>query len=77
MAQTVAQARSRKERAHTFDRAVEAISEDSFDPVRRLLLGGRALKRSIGLGKGRCTRLLGIAEMPEHAATDNRWQIST
>ena len=35
------------------------------------MLGGRTLKLAIGLGKGRCTRLLSIAEMPDHAATDD------
>jgi hypothetical protein len=33
------------------------------------------LKLAIGLGKGRGTGLLGVAKMPEHAATDNRGQI--
>ena len=45
MAEAVAQACSRKERAQTLGRAVEAIGEDSFDLVRGLLLGGRTLKR--------------------------------
>ena len=51
MAEAVAQACSRKERAQTLGRAVEAIGEDSFDPVRGLLLGGRTLKRTVGLVK--------------------------
>ena len=75
VAEAVAQARPRKERPHTLGGAVKAIGEDPFDPIRRLLLGGRALKLAIGLGKGRRTGLLGVAQMPEHAATDNRGQI--
>ena len=71
MAQAGAQARSREERPHTLDSAVETIGEDPFDPVRWLLLERRALKLAIGLGKGRCTRLLSVAEMPDHAATDD------
>jgi len=71
MAEAVAQARSRKERPQTLGGAVKAIDKDPFDPVRGLLLGGRALKRAIGLGKGRGTRLLSVAEMPDHAATDD------
>jgi hypothetical protein len=42
--QAGAQARSRKERPQTLGRAVEAIGEDPFEPVRGLLLGCRALK---------------------------------
>ena len=72
MAQTVAQARSREERAHTFDRAVEAIGQDASDPIGRLLVERRALEHTIGLGKGRGTCLLSVAEMPDHTATDNR-----
>ena len=47
MAEAVAQARSRKERPQTLGGAVKAIDKDPFDPVRRLLLGGRALKRAV------------------------------
>jgi len=75
MAQAVTQARSREERAHTFDRAVEAIGEDTPDPIRRLLLGRRALERLIRLGQGCRTGLLRLAQMPEHAAADDRGHI--
>jgi hypothetical protein len=64
-----------KERPHTLGGAVEAIGEHPFNPVRRLLVGRRTLKHPIGLGKGRRTGLLRVAEMPDHAATDNRGQI--
>ena len=77
MAQAGAQARSREERAHTFDRAVEAIGEDTPDPIRRLLLGGGALERLIGLVKGGRTGRLRIAQMPEHATADDRGQVDT
>jgi hypothetical protein len=51
MAQAGAEAHSRKQRPQTFVGAVEAIGEDPFDPVRRLLLERRALKLAIGLGQ--------------------------
>src|SRR5215471_14175658 len=75
VAQTGAEARSRKQRPQTPGGAVEAIGEDPFDPVRRLLLRCGALKLTIGLCKGNHACLCGIAEMPEHPAMDNRWQI--
>ncbi len=75
MAQAVAQARSRKERPHTLRGAVEAIDEDPFDPVRRLLLGRHALKLNIGLRKGGGTGVLGISQVPNRPATDNRRQV--
>src|SRR6266446_4842678 len=75
MAQAVAQARSREERAPTFDRAVEAIGQDTSDPIRRLLVERRLLKLLIRLGKRYCTGLLNVAQMPEHAATDNGGEI--
>ena len=75
MAEAVAQAHSRKERPQTLGRAVEAIGEHPFHAVRRLLLGCRALKLAIGLGKGHGTGLRSIAQMPDHPATDNRGQI--
>src|SRR5687767_13468546 len=71
MAETVAQARSRKERPQTLGSTVEAIDEDPLDLVRRLLLGGHALKLAIRLGEGCGTGLCRIAEMPEHPATDS------
>ena len=51
VAQAGAQTRPRKQCAQTLGRAVEAIGEGPFDPVRGLLLGGRVLKCAIGLGK--------------------------
>src|SRR5262249_13538371 len=66
---------SRKQGAHTHRGAVKAIGEHPADAIRRLLLGGRALKLAIERGQGRCTRLLSVAEMPDHAVTDNRGQI--
>src|SRR5438874_3094128 len=75
VAQAGAQARPREQRPQTPGGAVEAIGEDPFDPIRRLLLRRGALKLAIGLGKGRRACLLSVPEMPEHAATDNRGQI--
>jgi hypothetical protein len=75
VAQAVAQARSGEERAHMLGGAVEAIGEDPFDPVRRLPLDRRALERAVGWGQGRRTRLLGVAQRPEHTAADNRGQV--
>jgi len=66
---------SREQRPQTLGRAVEAIGEGPFDPVRRLLLRCRTVKFSIRLGESCCTGLRGIAEMSEHAATDNRREI--
>ena len=59
----------------TLGGAVEAIGEDPSDPIRRLLLGRRALKLAIGLRKGHRTGLRGVAQMPEHAPTDNGRQV--
>jgi len=75
VAQAMAKARPREQRPHTFDRAVEAIREDAPDPIRRLLLQGRALKLLIGLGTGRCAGVFGLPQMPEHTAADNRGEI--
>jgi hypothetical protein len=75
VAQAGTQARPWKQRAQPLGRAVKAIGEDPFDAVRRLLLGGRALKRPIGLGQSGRTGVLRVPEMPEHATTDNRRQI--
>jgi hypothetical protein len=75
MAQAVAQARPRKQCPHTFIGAVEAISQDAPDAVGRLLLECRALKHAIGLGQGRRTGVLGVAQMPDDAATDDRGEV--
>ena len=75
MAQAVAQARPRKQRAQALAGAVEAIRQDAPDARGRLVLERRTLKHAIGLGQGRGTGLLGLAEMPEHAVTDNHGQI--
>ena len=75
MAETVAEARPWKQRPHTLGGAVKAIRQDASDPIGRVLLGCGALEHAIGLGKGCGTGLRGIAEMPEHAATDNRGPI--
>src|SRR5262245_11066030 len=75
MAPAGAQACPRKQRPQTAVGAVEAISQDAPDAVGRLLLECRALKHVIGPGQGRCTSLLSVSSMPEHAATDNRREI--
>ena len=66
---------SRKQGSHTLRGAVKAISEGPFDPIRRLLLRCNALKLAIGLRKGHGTGLRGVAQVPEHAATDDGRQI--
>ena len=75
MAQAVAEADARNQRPQTLAGVVEAIDQDPPDPIRGLLLQGRALECLIGPGKGCCTGLRRIAQMPEHPATDNRGQI--
>src|SRR5712691_6837168 len=75
MAQAVAQARPRKQGPHTLGRAVKAIGEGTPHAVRRLNLKGRSLKVTIGRGKSGGTFGRAVAQMPEHAATDNRGQI--
>src|SRR5262252_8756086 len=75
MAEAVAQTHPWKERPHALGRAVKAIGEDPFDPVRRLLLGGRTLKGPIGLGESCRAGLFRVAQMPEHTAADNRREI--
>src|SRR5262245_48923395 len=63
VAQAVPEACPRKQRAQTLGRAVEAIGEGPFDPIRWLLLRCRTLKFSIRLGESCCTGLRGIAKM--------------
>src|SRR5499426_205664 len=75
MAQAVPQARPRKERPQTARRAVKAIGQDAPDPIRRLLLERRLLKRAVRLGKRRRTGGFGVAQVPEDTTTDNRGQI--
>jgi hypothetical protein len=74
LAEAVAQARAREPRPQTLGGAIEAIGEDPFDPVRRLLLGCGALKLSIGLGEGGGTSVLGVAQVPDDTTMDNRGQ---
>jgi hypothetical protein len=75
VAQAVTKACSREEGAHALGGAVEAIDEDTSDPIRRLLLRCYTLKLAIGLGKSRRTGLGGVPQMPDNAATDNRRQV--
>jgi hypothetical protein len=75
VAQAVTQTRFGEECAHTLGSTIEAVGEDPFDPVRRLLLDRRALERAVGLGQGRRTGLLGVAQVPDDTATDDRGQI--
>ena len=75
MAETVAEARPRKQRPHALEGTVEAIGQNPPDPVRGFLLGCGALKRAVRLGQGRRTGLRGVAQMPEHAAPDDRREI--
>jgi hypothetical protein len=75
MAEAVAQAHPRKQGPQTPGGAVEAIGQDASDPVRRLLVECRASKLAIGLSQSGGTGVLGISQMPDHPATDNRRQI--
>jgi hypothetical protein len=75
VAQAEAETCPRKQGPYTLRGAVKAIDEHPFDPVRRLVLERRTLKRPIRLGQGRGTGNLSVAQMPEHPATDNRGQI--
>src|SRR5215813_813213 len=75
MAETVAEACPREQYPHTASRAVEAISQDASDPIRRLPLGGRTLKLLIRLGKRRRTGVFRVAQVPDDAATNDRGQI--
>jgi hypothetical protein len=75
VAETIAEARLRKQCPHALDGAVEAIGENAPDPIRGLLLGRGALELAIGFSKGCRTGGLGVAQMPEHTAADNCGQI--
>jgi hypothetical protein len=75
VAQTMAEAHSWKQCPQTLGGAVKAIGEEPPDSIPGLLLGRNTLQLSIGLNKGCCAGLRGVAEMPEHAATDNHRQI--
>src|SRR6266567_1734638 len=75
VAEAEAETRLRKQGPQTLRSAVKAIGQDSPDPIRWLLLERRLLERSIRLGKGRRTGLLGVPQMPEHAATDDRGEV--
>src|SRR5438128_5961661 len=75
VAQAGAQARPREQRPQTPGGAVEAIGEDPFDPIRRLLLRRGALKLAIGLGKGNRTGLFRVAQMPNDTATHDRGEV--
>jgi hypothetical protein len=75
MAQAAAETCPRKQGPHTLGGALEAISEDAPDAIGRLLVERRTLERLIRCSKGYRTGLCGVAEMPDHTATDNRGQI--
>src|SRR5215831_10948261 len=75
VAETMAETRTREKGAHALGRAVKPVDQDSSDPIRRLLLGRRALKHLIRLGKGCGTGLRRIAQVPEDTAADNRGEI--
>jgi hypothetical protein len=75
VAETVAETRSRKQRPQALDGTFEAIREDAPDPIGRLLLDRRTLERLVGLGQGCRAGVLGIAQVPDDAATDNGGEI--
>jgi hypothetical protein len=74
-AEAGAPARAWTERPQTLGGAGQARAPAPVAPLRRLVLGGRAWQRALGLGPGRGTRLLRSAERPEHAATDAGRQV--
>jgi hypothetical protein len=74
MTQAKAQAPPRKQRPHTLGRAVKAIAEGALPLVRRLVLQGRPLKRTVGLSQGHRALGLTVAQMPEHPAADDGGQ---
>jgi hypothetical protein len=67
VAHTAAKTCPRQQGAQTLGGTVKAIGEDPADPIRRLLLGCRVLKRPLRLGERCRTGLLRIAEMPGHS----------
>src|SRR5207237_7724231 len=71
VAETGAEAYTREQRPHTTRRTVKAIGQDASDPIRRLLPERRLLKRSVRLGKSRCTGGFGVAQVPDDTTTDN------
>jgi hypothetical protein len=75
VAQAGAKTRPREECAQTLGGAVEAISQNAADAIGRLLGDCRALEYLIRLGKGCCTRLRRIAQVPEDPTGDNRGQV--
>jgi hypothetical protein len=75
VAQAAPEARAWTQGPQTLGGAVEAISEDPFDPIGRLPLPGGALKRAIGLRKGHRTGLRGITQMPAPTPTDYGRQV--
>jgi hypothetical protein len=75
VAETVAAARSWKERAQTLGGAVEAIGEDPPAAIRRLLLGRGTVERPLGLGQGCGPGVLGVPQVPDDAATDDRGEL--
>jgi hypothetical protein len=75
VAEAIAEACPWKQRPHALAGTVEAIDEDPFDPGSRLLLECCTLKRPRGLGKGRRTGALSVAQRPDHTTTDNCGQI--
>jgi hypothetical protein len=75
VAQAVAHAYARKQGPHTLGGAIKAIGENPVNPIGRLLLERRALELLMGLGQGRRTGVLRVAQMPDDAATDDRGEV--
>jgi hypothetical protein len=75
VAQAAAETRPWTQGPHTLGGTVEAIGQDASDPIGRLLPGYRALTLAIGRGQGGGTGVLGISQVPNHLATDNRREI--
>jgi len=75
VAQADAEAHPREKGAPALGRAVEPVDQDASDALGGLLVNRGTLHLLIGLRKGCRTGLLGVAQVPEHAAMDNRGEI--
>jgi len=73
--QAGAETRPRKECAQARGGTVEPVAQNPPDPIGRVLPGCGALKPAVGLGKGRGAGVLGVPQMPDDTATDNRGKI--
>ena len=76
VAQAKAQASPWKQGPHTADGTVKVIGEGTFHLVQWLMIKGRLLKRTIGLGEHRSALGRAVTQMPDHLSPDDGGQIS-